>query len=104
MLTTSRRTILAGAALVALGFATAAVAQETVKIGAVYPLSGNSASAGEYSRKAMEVGVDVINNGNAELAKIMPLAKGGGLPGLKGAKIQLIFADNQGKPAAGGCD
>jgi branched-chain amino acid transport system substrate-binding protein len=101
MLTTYRRTILAGATLVALGFATAAAAQETVKIGAVYPLSGNSASAGEYSRKAMEVGVDVINNGNAELAKIMPLAKGGGLPGLKGAKIQLIFADNQGTPAAG---
>src|SRR5580704_15341832 len=57
MLTTSRRTILLGATLVALGFATAAAAQETVKIGAVYPLSGNSASAGEYSRKAMEVGV-----------------------------------------------
>jgi len=84
-----------------LGLATAAGAQDTVKIGAVYPLSGNSASAGEYSRMAMEVGVDVINNGNADLAKIMPLAKGGGLPGLKGAKIQLIFADNQGTPAAG---
>src|ERR1700730_12583637 len=98
---TSRRTIAAGAALAVLGLATAAGAQDTVKIGAVYPLSGNSASAGEYSRKAMEVGVDVINNGNAELAKIMPLAKGGGLPGLKGAKIQLIFANNQGTPAAG---
>jgi branched-chain amino acid transport system substrate-binding protein len=84
-----------------LGLATAAGAQDTVKIGAVYPLSGNSASAGEYSRMAMEVGVDVINNGNADLAKIMPLAKGGGLAGLKGAKIQLIFADNQGTPAAG---
>jgi branched-chain amino acid transport system substrate-binding protein len=98
---TSRRTIAAGAALAVLGLATAAGAQDTVKIGAVYPLSGNSASAGEYSRMAMEVGVDVINNGNADLAKIMPLAKGGGLPGLKGAKIQLIFADNQGTPAAG---
>jgi branched-chain amino acid transport system substrate-binding protein len=98
---TSRRTIVAGAALAAWGLAGAAAAQETVKIGAVYPLSGNSASAGEYSKMAMEVGVDVINNGNADLAKIMPLAKGGGLPGLKGAKIQLIFADNQGTPAAG---
>ncbi|MGZ5911512.1 MAG: ABC transporter substrate-binding protein [Reyranella sp.] len=98
---TSRRIIAAGAALAVLGLATAAAAQDTVKIGAVYPLSGNSASAGEYSRMAMEVGVDVINNGNADLAKIMPLAKGGGLPGLKGAKIQLIFADNQGTPAAG---
>jgi branched-chain amino acid transport system substrate-binding protein len=77
------------------------LAQDVVKIGAVYPLSGNSASAGNYSKMAMEVGADVINNGNAELAKIMPLAKGGGLPGLGGAKIQLIFADNQGTPAAG---
>src|SRR3977135_4097679 len=98
---TSRRTIVAGAALAGLGLATADGAQDTVKIGAVYPLSGNSASAGEYSRMAMEGGVEFINNGNADLAKIMPLAKGGGLPGLKGAKIQLIFADNQGTPAAG---
>jgi branched-chain amino acid transport system substrate-binding protein len=92
---------MAGATLAALGMAGEAAAEDTVKIGAVYPLSGNSASAGEYSRMAMNVGVDVINNGDAELAKVMPLAKGGGLPGLKGAKIQLIFADNQGTPAAG---
>ena len=73
----------------------------TVKIGVIYPLSGNSATAGNYSKMAIEVGADVINNGNPELAKIIPLAKGGGLPGLGGAKIQLIFADNQGTPAAG---
>src|SRR6266851_1993778 len=101
MLKTTRRTIVASAALVALGLATEAAAQEAVKIGVIYPLSGNSASAGNYSKMAIEVGADVINNGNAELAKILPLAKGGGLPGLKGAKIQLIFADNQGTPAAG---
>jgi branched-chain amino acid transport system substrate-binding protein len=101
MLKTTRRTIVASAVLVALGLATEAAAQEAVKIGVIYPLSGNSASAGNYSKMAIEVGADVINNGNAELAKIMPLAKGGGLPGLKGAKIQLIFADNQGTPAAG---
>jgi branched-chain amino acid transport system substrate-binding protein len=97
----SRRTIAAGAALFILGLAGGAAAQQPVKIGVIYPLSGNSANAGNYSKMAIEVGADVINNGNAELAKIMPLAKGGGLPGLKGAKIQLIFADNQGTPAAG---
>ena len=81
---------------------TEAAAQDAaVKIGVIYPLSGNSASAGNYSKMAIEVGADVINNGNADLAKVLPLAKGGGLPGLKGAKIQLIFADNQGTPAAG---
>src|SRR3982074_1665637 len=91
---TSRRTTVAGAELAVLGLATAAGGQDTVKIGAVYPLSGNSASAGEYSRMAMEVGVDVINNGNADLAKIMPLAKGGGLPRPQGAKNHPTFPPN----------
>lgn len=101
MTTQTRRALAAGAALLTLGIAGGALAQAPVKVGVIYPLSGNSASAGNYSKMAIEVGLDVINNGNAELAKLMPLAKGGGLPGLKGAKIQLIFADNQGTPAAG---
>jgi len=97
----TRRVTAAGAALVALGMVGTAAAQDAAKIGVIYPLSGNSATAGNYSKMAIELGADVINNGNADLAKVMPLAKGGGLPGLKGAKIQLIFADNQGTPAAG---
>jgi branched-chain amino acid transport system substrate-binding protein len=97
----TRRVFAVGAALAALGVVTGAAAQQPVKIGVIYPLSGNSASAGNYSKMAIEVGADVVNNGNAELAKIMPIAKGGGLSGLGGAKIQLIFADNQGTPAAG---
>ncbi|MBV9834402.1 MAG: ABC transporter substrate-binding protein [Alphaproteobacteria bacterium] len=99
---TTRRGFSTGAAITALGLAKGAGAQAAaVKIGVIYPLSGNSASAGNYSKQAIEVGADVINNGNADLAKIMPLAKGGGLSGLGGAKIQPIFADNQGTPAAG---
>src|SRR5476649_2866194 len=101
MLKTTRQAVLAGAALIAFGFAADAGAQQVVKIGAVYPLSGNSASAGNYEKMAIELGADLVNNGNAELAKVLPLAKGGGLPGLKGAKIQMVFADNQGTPAAG---
>jgi branched-chain amino acid transport system substrate-binding protein len=80
---------------------TAASAQQTVKIGAIYPFSGNAASAGNYIKAAMELGVDIVNNGAPELAGILPLAKGGGLPGLGGAKVTIEFADNQGTPAAG---
>lgn len=76
-------------------------AQQTVKIGAVYPFSGNAASAGNYTKAAMELAVDIVNNGAPELAGIIPLAKGGGLPGLGGAKVVIEFADNQGTPAAG---
>jgi len=97
----TRDVLALGAAAIALSFTTGASAQQSVKIGAIYPLSGNSASAGNYEKMAMEMGADIINNGNAELAKVLPLAKGGGLPGLKGAKIQMVFADNQGTPAAG---
>ncbi|WIM10362.1 ABC transporter substrate-binding protein [Enhydrobacter sp.] len=102
MVKTTRRAAMAGAAVASLGLAGRAAADEqTVKIGAVYPLSGNSASAGNYEKMAIELGADIVNNGNAELAKLLPLAKGGGLPGLKGAKIEVVFADNQGTPAAG---
>jgi branched-chain amino acid transport system substrate-binding protein len=77
------------------------MAQDTVKIGVLYPLSGNAASAGNYSKMAMEVGADIVNTGDPELAKFLAVAKGDGLSGLKGAKIQLVIADNQGTPAAG---
>jgi branched-chain amino acid transport system substrate-binding protein len=102
MVRTTRRAVMAGAAVASLGLAGRAVAQQqVVRIGAIYPLSGNSASAGNYEKMAIELGADIVNNGNADLAKALPLAKGGGLPGLKGAKVQMVFADNQGTPAAG---
>jgi branched-chain amino acid transport system substrate-binding protein len=88
------------AALAVVGFAGGASAQQTVKIGAIYPLSGNAASAGNFSKAAIELAVDLINNGNPNL-KDLPLADGKGLPGLKGAKVEVVFADNQGTPAAG---
>jgi branched-chain amino acid transport system substrate-binding protein len=102
MIKTTRRKTMAGAAVLASGLAGhQAAAADTVKIGVIYPLSGNSATAGNYSKMAIEVGAEVVNNGNADLAKFLPIAKGGGLSGLGGAKIQLVFADNQGTPAAG---
>jgi len=88
------------ATLVTLGIVHDAAAQQTVKIGAIYPLSGNAASAGGFSKAAIELAVDLVNNGNPDLPSV-PLADGKGLPGLGGAKIEVIFADNQGTPAAG---
>ena len=77
-----------------------ASAQDTIKIGAIYPLSGNAASAGESAKAALEVALDIINNPHPELGNI-PLAKTAGLPNLKGAKLDIVFADNQGSPAVG---
>ena len=88
------------AAFMALGVLGKASAQDVVKIGAIYPLSGNAASAGNFSKAAIELAVDIVNNAHPDL-KAVPLAAGEGLPGLKGAKISVVFADNQGTPAAG---
>ena len=79
----------------------AAFAQtKTVKIGAIFPLSGNAASAGVHAKAAIETAVEIINNGNAGLGNL-PTVKGPGLAGLGGAKIEVVFADNQGSPAVG---
>jgi branched-chain amino acid transport system substrate-binding protein len=89
------------AASIATVFAGEASAQEkTIKIGAIFPLSGNAASAGIHAKAAIETAIDIINNAHPELGNF-PLAKNAGLAGLGGAKVEVVFADNQGSPATG---
>jgi branched-chain amino acid transport system substrate-binding protein len=88
-------------ASVSVVLATSASAQDkTVKIGAIYPLSGNAASAGVHAKAAIETAVEIINNAHPEFGDF-PLAKNAGLAGLGGAKVEMVFADNQGSPATG---
>ena len=75
-------------------------AAENVKIGVIYPLTGNAASAGNSAKDAVEVGVEIVNSPHPELQGI-PLAETAGLPNLGGAKIELIGADHQGNPSVG---
>jgi branched-chain amino acid transport system substrate-binding protein len=91
---------LLSAAAISVALSGGAQAQQTVKIGAIFPLSGNAASAGVHAKAAIEVAIDIINNDHPELGNF-PLAKGAGLPGLGGAKVEVVFADNQGSPATG---
>src|SRR6266403_2034097 len=89
------------AASISVLLAGAASAQDkTVKIGAIFPLSGNAASAGVHAKAAIETAIDIINNAHPELGNF-PLAKNAGLAGLGGAKVEVVFADNQGSPATG---
>src|ERR1043166_6382613 len=97
----SRRSVLAGtgAATLSLAAGTApARAADLVKIGILFPLTGNAAAAGQASKAALEVAADIVNNAHPELANI-PLAKDAGLPGLGGAKLDLTFIDHQGNPS-----
>ncbi|MES2103110.1 MAG: ABC transporter substrate-binding protein [Pseudomonadota bacterium] len=84
----------------ALAFSVTAYAQQEIKIGAIYPLSGAAASSGAEMKNALELAADIINNGAKGIPNL-PFAAGGGLPGLKGAKIKLVFADHQGNPQIG---
>jgi len=92
---------LLSAAAMSIALAGAASAQDkTVKIGAIFPLSGNAASAGVHGKAAIETAVEIINSGNPALGNL-PLTKNAGLKGLGNAKVEVVFADNQGSPAVG---
>jgi branched-chain amino acid transport system substrate-binding protein len=94
------RLVFAAATLFALLGATEAVAQnpKVIRIGALYPLTGNIASTGLDCRRGAELAVDIIN-GKYDLD--LPFARTEGLPNLGGAKLELIFADTKGEPKNG---
>ena len=81
--TPTRRALFAAAALVAL--AGSASAQDTVKVGLVAAMSGQSAKSGEAIVRGMSLAIDEIN------------AKGG----LLGKKVALVVRDDESNPAKG---
>lgn len=96
-----RIAVLLSAAAISVALAGAASAQDkTVKIGVIFPLSGNAASAGVHGKAAIETAVEIINTGGPGLGNL-PLTNNAGLKGLGGAKVEVVFADNQGSPAVG---
>ena len=95
-----RNRIWLAAAALAAGVAIAPASAADVKIGAIYPLSGNAANAGRSALAAVQLAVDIINNPHPDLATL-PSVGPGGLSNLGGAKIVLIAADHQGNPAEG---
>jgi len=98
-MTITRRNVLLGATAAAALLPMAARADApVVKIGVIYPLSGASAQIGVDAQKAFETAAELIN-GNHDYD--LPLARGEGLPGLGGAKVQLVFADHQADPQKG---
>jgi len=73
-------------------------AADLVKIGILWPLTGNAAAAGQASKAAAEVAADIVNNAHPELGDL-PLAESAGLPNMGGAKLELVFVDHQGNPS-----
>ena len=70
-----------------------------VVIGVLYPMTGPNAQPGIDDKPVIEIGADIAN-GVVDLP--FPFyQKLKGMPGLKGAKVRLVFADHQGKPELG---
>ncbi|MEJ2164602.1 MAG: ABC transporter substrate-binding protein [Desulfobacterales bacterium] len=76
-----------------------AAAQKTIKIGAIYPLTGGAAAAGRELRAGVELAVEIANNAMPEID--MSMAKNVGITSLGGAKIEIIFKDHEGNPTLG---
>ncbi|HEV2549790.1 MAG TPA: ABC transporter substrate-binding protein [Stellaceae bacterium] len=86
------------AAVMIAAATTPSTGADAVKIGILWPLTGNAAAAGQASKVAAEVAADIVNNAHPELANL-PLAATAGLPNLSGAKLELVFVDHQGNPS-----
>src|SRR5437667_11479173 len=78
--------------------AASAKAQQEVKIGVLYPLSGPTAQIGIDAVAAIRTAVEIVNQG-ADLP--LALAKNKGLPGLGGGKMTRIIVEHQGEPEVG---
>jgi branched-chain amino acid transport system substrate-binding protein len=94
------RTFCIVAVTVVTAIAVPANAADNVKIGVIYPLTGNAASAGQSAKDAVNMAADIVNTAHPEL-KNLPLGPTAGLPNLGGAKIELDEADHQGNPQVG---
>ncbi|RLC84767.1 MAG: ABC transporter substrate-binding protein [Chloroflexi bacterium] len=60
----------------------------TIKVGALHPVSGDSAATGKAMRQALTFAIDEVN-------------AQGGIQSLGGAKIELVYGDTQTKPDVG---
>ena len=94
------RVMLAVSLLLTLVFAVSLLAQQpkVIKIGAVYPLTGNIASTGLDNKSGVDLAVDIING---KIKLDLPLAGAGGIPNLGGAKLEIVYADSKGDPRNG---
>jgi branched-chain amino acid transport system substrate-binding protein len=72
--------------------------QKVIKIGALYPLTGNLAATGADCKRGVDLAVEIIN-GKYDLN--LPLANEEGIPNLDHAKIEVIYADTKGDPKNG---
>lgn len=71
---------------------------DTVKIGAIFPLTGASAATGQRTLEGVELAAEIVNE---DVDMDLPLASEEGLPNLDGATIEIVSADHEEDPETG---
>jgi len=93
------RSVLVAALLLALAVGSGPAAAQDIVIGVLYPMSGPNAQAGVDNKPVFELARDIANG---EVDVPFPFYQRlKGMPGLRGRKVRLIFADHQGKTDLG---
>jgi branched-chain amino acid transport system substrate-binding protein len=94
----TRVLVIAFAIIAAVTVAAYAQPKEIV-IGLIYPMSGPNGQAGIDDKPVFEIGAEIANGATDLPFPFYQKLKG--MPGVRGAKVRLIFADHQGKPELG---
>src|SRR2546425_4193929 len=95
----TRLAVLAVVLLTVLAAVPVGAQPREIVIGLSYPMTGQNAQAGVDDKPVFEIAAEIAN-GTLDLP--FPLYQRlKGMPGLKGAKVRLIFSDNQSKPDVG---
>ena len=79
--TCAKKILVAMTAAATIGAASTSYAEEPIRIGGIYILSGSAATYGEFAQKGINLAVDEIN------------ASGG----ILGRQVEMVFEDSQGK-------
>lgn len=75
-------------------------ADKEVKIGVMWPLTGSIAYLGNMLKSVTDLCADLVNN-SYDIDSPGDIIRSKGLPNLGGAKVVLVYADNEGKPDVG---
>jgi len=74
---------------------------DTIKIGAIYPLTGNLGEVGQNIQSIINATVERIVNGSASDLGPLVLQGGEGLPNLGGQNVEMVWADHRADPGQG---
>ena len=91
--------ILALIALCMIFIVNPAWSENVIKLGAIYPLTGPSASTGQLIKQGVLLAQDIINNEYPDID--LEIAKWKGIPSMGNAKIEVAIGDHRGDPALG---